>query len=389
MIQRRLAQTIIQSLSRFPAVGLVGARQVGKTTLAKHLATQLAGNVVYLDLERPSDLGKLTEPELYLERHANALVILDEVQRKPDVFPVIRTLVDSDHRNGRFLLLGSASPQLIRQSSESLAGRIVYHELPPLSLDEVRPTESNVRTLWFRGGFPDSFLAASDEESAAWRAAFIETHLERDLPALGIRIPATSLRRFWQMLAHAHGNLWNASRIAAGLGISAPTVRHYLDVLQDTFMVRQLHPYHANLKKRLVKSPKIYLRDSGLLHALLNLSDIDDLFGHPCIGASFEGWMIEQLIATVPSSWKPYFYRTAAGAEIDLVLERSGRRPLLAIEIKYSLNPAPSRGFWSALGDLGKVKGYVIAPVVERYPIAKAVDVLPVNEATKHLLEGS
>jgi hypothetical protein len=288
--------------------------------------------------------------------------------------------VDADRRNGRFLILGSASPDLIRQASESLAGRILYHELSPFTLGEVKPSAANVRLLWCRGGFPGSFLAASARDSVRWRESFIQTHLERDIPALGIRIPSTALRRFWQMLAHSHGQLWNASKIASSLGMSAPTVRRYLDILQDTFMVRQLQPFHHDLKKRLVKSPKVYLRDSGLLHALLGLETPDDLLGHPSAGASWEGWVIEQILAVVPPAWRPWFYRTGAGAEIDMILERPGRRPLIALEIKYSSDPAPSRGFWSALSDLKGARGFVVCPAEERYPLGRNVYTLPIRE---------
>ena len=276
-LEGTLVQTVAEALAKFPVVALVGARQVGKTTLARVLQRETVGGSVYIDLERPTDLAKLEAPELYLEMHAHELVILDETQRMPDLFPLLRSLVDADRRNGRFLLLGSASPDLVRQSSESLAGRVVHLELSPLSLEEVGATMENVWRLWQRGGFPRSFLAQTDADSLQWREAFIQTYLERDLPTLGVRIPSATLHRFWRMLAHSHGQLWNASKIAASLGISAPTARHYLDILQDTFVVRQLQPYHANLKKRLVKRPKAYLRDSGLLHALLQLETLEDL----------------------------------------------------------------------------------------------------------------
>lgn len=384
MIERRLQAEILNSLTKFPVVGLIGARQVGKTTLARHIAALFPG-AIYLDLERPTDAAKLTEAELYLEGTAHNLVILDEVQRQPGLFSVIRALVDADRRPGRFLVLGSASPDLLRQASQSLAGRIIYYELPPLSLGELEPTSENIRALWGRGGFPASFLAATDSDSFQWREAFTQTYLERDIPALGIRVPAATLRRFWQMLAHAHGQLWNAAKIAASLGVSAPSVRHYLDILEDTFMVRQLRPFYPNLKKRLVKSPKVYLRDSGILHALLRLERMDDVLGHPTAGASWEGWVIEQILSAVPDSWRPYFYRTSAGAEIDLVLERPGRQPFIAMEIKYAADASPSSGFWSALSDLGEAKGFVVCPTEERYPVGKDVYALPVRELTRFL----
>jgi hypothetical protein len=378
MIRRSLEPVLLASLRRFPIVGLVGARQVGKTTLARAVAHKM-GTAVYLDLERPSDRARLADPELYLEPLADHLVVIDEIQRSPALFPVLRSLVDAKRRNGRFLVLGSASPDLSRQASESLAGRIVYHELAPLSIDEASAkTRPAQMALWNRGGFPASVLAASDARSLEWRDAFIETHLQRDLPALGVRIPAAALRRFWEMLAHFHGQLWNASKIAASLGVSAPTAKSYLDTLEDTFMVRVLPPFAANLKKRLVKSPKVYLRDSGLLHALLRVGAADRLLGHPVAGASWEGWVIEQALAGIQRHEGAYFYRTAAGAEIDLVLELArGRR--LAFEIKLGSAPSPSRGFWSGLDDLKPDAAFVVYPGTERYPLGPGVEALPVS----------
>ena len=378
MIRRCLEPVLLASLRRFPVVGLVGARQVGKTTLARTVARRFDA-AAYLDLERPSDAAKLRDPELYLEPLAGRLVIIDEIQRRPELFPVLRSLVDAKRRNGRFLVLGSASPDLARQASESLAGRVVYHELAPLTLDEVATAKRHTpMTPWNRGGFPGGFLAASDSRSLEWREAFIETHLQRDLPALGVRIPAAALRRFWEMLAHFHGQIWNASKIAASLGVSAPTAKHYLDTLQDTFMIRDLPPFAANLKKRLVKSPKVYLRDSGLLHALLRIGAVDDLLGHPIAGASWEGWVIEQALAADGGRSGACFYRTAAGAEIDLVLERPrGRR--LAFEIKLGAAPAPSRGFWSAVSDLKPSAAFVVYSGKERYPLGQGVEALPIS----------
>ena len=381
MIKRNLLPALLASLRRFPVVALVGPRQVGKTTLAQTVARKL-GHAVYLDLERPSDAAKLTDPELYLEPLAGRLVILDEIQRRPELFPVLRSLVDAKRAvraNGRFLLLGSASPALSRQASESLAGRIIYHELTPFTMGEVASGARDTRmTLWNRGGFPGSYLAPANARSLAWREAFIETHLQRDLPALGVRIPATALRRFWEMLAHYHGQLWNASKIAGSLGVSPPTAKHYLDTLEDTFMIRQLPPFAANLKKRLVKSPKVYLRDSGLLHALLRLGSIDDLLGHPVAGASWEGWVIEQALAASGAQTSASFFRTIAGAEIDLVLERPrGKR--IALEIKLSSAPKPSRGFWSGIADLKPSAAYVVYPGKERYPLGPGVEALPVS----------
>lgn len=379
MIDRHIEDKVRSALTNFPVVALIGGRQVGKTTLAKLLRDGEPETCVYLDLERPSDLSKLRDPESYLEMHAGKLVILDEVQRIPELFAVLRALVDADRRNGRFLVLGSASPDLIRQSSESLAGRILYVELSPLALGEIVRSTANANTLWLRGGYPDSYLAGSDAQSLRWREAFIKTYLERDIPALGIRIPSTMLDRFWRMIAHSQGQLWNASKIAGSLGVTSPTTGHYLEVLEDTFVVRQLRPYFTNLKKRLVKSPKVYLRDSGLLHALLQLETLEDVLGHPVAGASWEGWIIEQVLALAPDNWRPWFYRTSGGAEIDLLVERAGGQPPLAFEIKRASDPSPSKGFWSALRDLELTEGYVICPCNEAYPLGNGVSTLPVT----------
>ncbi len=376
MIERSLLQTLKETLEAFPVVGLLGARQVGKTTLARALAESMAIRPLFLDLERPSDLAKLADPEFYLGQHRDRLVVLDEIQRIPELFPVLRALVDEHRRPGRFLVLGSASAELAQQASESLAGRIRYLELGPLSLQEVG--EDKLQSLWLRGGFPESFLARSAAASAEWREAFTRTFLERDIPALGLRLPAAQLRRFWLMVAHRHGQLWNASELAASLDLSAPTVRRHLDLLVDTFMVRQLPPFHANLGKRLVKRPKVYLRDSGLLHTLLGIETLEDLLGHPVAGASWEGFVLEQALGMLPSAWKPSFYRTSGGAELDLVLERPRRKKPLGIEIKLSSAPVPSKGFWNALADLG-AEGAILANVKEAYALAPQVRVFPVS----------
>ncbi len=384
MIERALYPALLRSLSEHPAVALIGARQVGKTTLAKAAAERFSQSV-YLDLERPADFAKLADPDLFLERHRDHLVVLDEVQHQPGLFPVLRGIIDRARRPGRFLLTGSASPELLRQTSESLAGRIIFHELAPFDLREIRPQGEAVYAFWLRGGFPPSWLAASDEASLTWREAFIRTYLERDIPTFGIRVPATTLRRFWQMLAHVHGQLWNASRLAMAFGVSHPTVQRYLDILEATFMVRRLPPWRANVGKRLTKSPKVYVRDSGLLHALLSVPSLDALYGHPAVGASWEGWVLEQLASILGPRWQMSFYRTAAGAELDVVAEEGRTR--IGFEIKFSSAPTLSKGFWQALADVQPQKTYVIAPVESTYPLAENVEVLPVSALTK-LLEG-
>jgi len=382
MISRTLHNAIVTSLKKYPVVGLLGSRQVGKTTLAKSVREAVARDAIYLDLELPSDWNKLHDSELYLRQFSETLVIIDEIQRMPSLFPVIRALVDQNRVGGRFLILGSASPDLLRRSSESLAGRIIYHELTPFNLYE---TDSDqIERLWLRGGYPESYLADNDEESFVWRESHIKTYLEMDIPQLGIRIPSVQLRRFWTMLAHSHGQLWNGNKIAGSIGVSAPTVRHYLDILENTFVVRRLLPYHANVKKRLIKSPKVYIRDSGLLHTLLRIGNFDDLQGHPVLGSSWESFVIEQIIGLLPNHREVYFYRTNAGAEIDLVFFDKKNKPV-AIEIKYSLSPAVSRGYWNVCEDLSCKKWFVIYPGNERYPVGRNVFAMPVRELARIL----
>lgn len=325
-------------------------------------------------------MNKLSDAELYLQQYSDRLIIIDEIQRLPDLFPVLRALVDQNRRSGRFLILGSASPDLIRQPSESLAGRIIYHELTPFTLDELGYTEPIVKKRWLRGGYPISYLSDNDTISYTWRESFIQTYLERDFPLLGIRIPAIQLRRFWTMLAHMHGKIWNASQIANSLGVSPPTARNYLDILSDSFLVRQLLPYYGNIKKRLVKSPKIYLRDSGILHTLLNISNTEILYSHPIVGSSWEGFIISQLLEILPTNWQKFYYRTSAGAEIDLITI-SPENTVTAIEIKYSLQPKPTIGFWNAFEDLSCKQGFVIYPGKESYPLHSNVTALSI----KHL----
>lgn len=377
MIKRLLKESVEKSLMKYPVVGILGSRQVGKTTLAKIIKERMKKKVIYLDLELPSDLNKLQDPELYLSRFEDTLVIIDEIQRMRSLFPLLRALVDRNRSAGRFLILGSASPELIRHSSESLAGRIIYHELSPFSLSETN--SENIQKLWLRGGYPESYISRDNDESYVWREAFIKSYLETDIPQLGIRIPAQQLRRFWTMIAHSHGQLWNASKIAGSLGISAPTVMSYLDILEETFIVRQLRPYYSNIKKRLIKSPKVYIRDSGLLHALLNISTLDDLHSHPSLGSSWEGFVVEQILKILPERWQAYFYRTGAGAEIDLVLFDGKHKPV-AVEIKYSLSPKLERGFRNAYEDLSCKKGFVLYPGEESYPLGRNVAILPAKK---------
>jgi uncharacterized protein len=383
MIERSLLTRVVTSLKTFPVVGILGSRQVGKTTLAKAVKETVVPGAVYLDLELPSDWNKLRDPELYLRQFPGTLVIIDEIQRMPALFPLLRALVDQSRTPGRFLVLGSASPDLIRNASESLAGRIIYHELRPFSLQEVG-TEPFQR-LWLRGGYPGSYLASDDNESFEWRETYIRIYLGMDIPQLGIRVPSAQLRRFWTMLAHSHGQLWNGNKIAGSLGLSAPTVRHYLDVLEDTFIVRQVQPYHANVKKRLIKSPKVYVCDSGLLHSLLRIRNLDDLQAHPSLGASWEGFVMEQIAGLLSGISDIFFYRTNAGAEIDLLFLDSKNKPV-AVEVKYSLSPGVTKGFWNAFEDLSCRAGFVIYPGEEIFPLGRDVFALPIRNLEKELM---
>jgi predicted AAA+ superfamily ATPase len=384
IIDRYLAGTIKRRLQNNPAVAILGPRQCGKTTLAGEIVKELKQSV-YLDLENPGDLAKLDDPLAFFSLHNDDLICLDEIQRAPELFVTLRSIIDERGRNGQFLILGSAGPDLIRQSSESLAGRIAYLDLTPFLLPEVEVAhKGDIRRLWLRGGFPRSYLAANDDISFEWRQDFIRTFLERDIGMLGFRMPPTRLGRFWKMCAHIHGLLLNASRLADSLGVSSHTVRSYVDLLEHTFMVRVLLPDAPNLKKRLVKSPKIYIRDSGILHALLDIRTHDDLLSHPALGASFEAFAMENILACA-KNYEPSFYRTSAGAEIDLILRR-GRR-ILAFELKSSTVPRVSKGFWNALDDISPDEAYVVAPVKEPYPMKGEVMVSPLREITAKLQE--
>ncbi len=384
MIRRRPEQRVLRSLSEAPAVALLGPRQVGKTTLARAIADQVTGSV-YLDLEDRDHAARLTEPTLYLERQAERLVILDEIQRMPGLFEVLRGQIDRRRREGRrthqFLLLGSASQTLLRQSAESLAGRLIYDELPVLDALEA-PADRD--RLWIRGGFPDPFLAESDEAAARWRLSFIRTYLERDIPQFGVRVPAETLRRFWTMLAHRQGGLLNASRLAASMDVSAPAIKRYVDLLVDLMLVRRLPPYFANVGKRLVKAPKVYIRDSGVLHTLLGLATLDDVLSHPVVGPSWEGFAIENLIAAAPFGTVPWFYRTTAGAEIDLLLQLPDQQ-LWAIEIKRTTAPRTSRGFELAANDLAAARRFVVYSGAEEFPLSAETTAAPLETAMAEL----
>ena len=387
MIQRTLEDQLIQGLKSMPVVVILGPRQVGKTTLALDFAKPLLDKPVhYLDLELDSDLAKLDDAESYLRRFENQLLVIDEVQRKPDLFRIIRGLVDirkrAGEKAGHFLLLGSASKELLQQSSETLAGRIRYLELTPFTVKELHqndPLGFNVEKLWFRGGFPDSYLAESDSASWHWRQDFIKKYVEKDIPLFGPQVPATRMRRFWTMLAHYHGQQANLSDIGKSLEVSHTTIKTYLDTLQDFFMVRQLPAWSGNTKKRLVKTPKIYIRDSGLLHSLLTIQDFEHLLGHPVLGASWEGFVVETVLNSISSSWTPSYYRSSNQAEIDLVLEKSNQE-VWAIEVKRSIAPSLSSGFHRACEDIGATKKWVVYSGKDRFPIKNETEVIGLIE---------
>ena len=372
MFQRKSAVEIRQQLGLSPAVAILGARQIGKTTLAKQIAAEFPDSI-YLDLENAQARAKLDQADVFFEANRHRLVVLDEIQNVPELFSTMRGEIDADRRPGRFLILGSASFKLLQQS-QSLAGRLALVDMAPLLLSEVHQSFEDIQTLWVRGGFPGSYTAPQDDASWLWRDAFVRHFLHTDLPALGINVEPELMRRFWRMVAHLHGQLFNASSIAASLGVSSPTVTRYLDHLVQSLMLRRLEPFHANLGKRLVKSPKIYVRDSGLLHYLLGMRNVHDLMGHPNTGASWEGFCIEQIYNHLPAGASVSFYRTAAGAELDVVVETG--RETTGFEIKFSSAPKVSKGFWQACEDIGIHKAYVMAPVQEGWAMAKDVQVV-------------
>ena len=384
MIVRNHLKRVEDALDVQAGVVLLGPRQVGKTTLAQDIAE--TREAIYLDMERIADRQILEEPDLYLDAQMGKLVVIDEVQLMPGLFGALRGQIDrrrrAGHRTGQFLLLGSASNTLLQQSAESLAGRVSYHELTPFTLDEVR--QEALQRLWLRGGFPDSFLAQSDRASLTWREDFIRTYLERDIPSFGLRIPAETLRRFWTMLAHEQGGLLNAAKLAAGLGVSGQSIARYLDLLVDLMLVRRLPPWHANTGKRLVKSPKVYIRDAGLTHALLGIETSEALLGHPVVGGSWEGFCIENLIAAAPRGTEASFYRSSAGAEIDLILKLPGGA-LWAIEIKRTTSPKVTRGFHIAADDLDVAERLLVYAETREVPGQGGLRAMPLSAAIDRL----
>jgi predicted AAA+ superfamily ATPase len=389
MVKRLAKENISKLLEEFPAVSVLGPRQVGKTTLAKEIAAQLNPQPIYLDLESPQDYARLSEPESYFELHKGKLIILDEIQRVPELFKILRGVIDRRReeklRTGQFLILGSASLDLLKQSSETLAGRIAYEELTgfnALEIDEAK--QGNLEQLWIRGGFPDSYLAKSDDSSLRWRLNFISTYLEREVPQFGVRIPAITLRRFWTMLAHSQGGQLNIAQLGANTDIPASSAKRYIELLEDLLLIRSLRPWFGNIGKRLVKAPKIYIRDSGLVHALLNLPTIDDILSHPVVGASWEGFVVENLLSCLPTGITPWFYRTSAGAEIDLVIEQNSKTKY-AIEIKRSITPTVSKGFYLGCGDIKASHRFIVYPGKEKFQVNKEVVAISLLDMMKEI----
>jgi predicted AAA+ superfamily ATPase len=384
MFSRHLLPVLAEELRHSPAVALLGPRQSGKTTLALEAAKSIPS--IYLDLESERDRAKLAQPELYLADHLDKLVILDEVHRTPALFPVLRGLIDQARRNGKrsgnYLLLGSASLDLLKQSGETLAGRIAYLELGPLNLLETGPTQLDA--LWLRGGFPESLTAPSDARSLRWRQNFIRTYLERDIPQFGPRIAADTLRRFWTMLAHHQSGMLNVAQLARNIGVDVKTAQSYVDLLCDLLLVRRLPPWHANVGKRLVKTPKVYVRDSGLVHALLDIDSKENLLSHMVLGASWEGFVIENLLQCAPTNVQAYFYRTSGGAEIDLLLVWPGG-DIWAIEVKRSLTPKVERGFHVACDDLLPARKLAVYPGQEAFPLGHDITALPLATLCQEL----
>ena len=368
-IQRKIKTHFNELLGFFPAVAVIGPRQVGKTTFVRNYFKG-SEKILFLDLEKPSDLDKLHEPELFLKRNEHKTIVIDEIQRNPDLFPLMRSLIDQHRRPGRFIILGSASPELLRQSSESLAGRIAYLKLNPVALGEISDLSITQDQLWFRGGFPDSLLAPNDKLSNTWKQNFIRSYVERDLPLLGINASPVLIERLWTMIANMNGQLIHYTNLSKALGISIPTLKNYLDFLENSFLIHRLYPFSHNLNKRLVKSPKIYIPDTGIMHSLLRINSLNDVFGHPVAGSSWENFCIQQILSTTEDIFDPYFYRTHAGSECDLVMVK-GLKPIIAIEFKLSSSPSKNKGNTIAFQDLGTTENYIISPDADDYLVSE------------------
>ncbi len=366
MVERVVQNDILENLIQFPVVGIIGPRQVGKTTLAKSIDKQINISCRYLDLELPTDITKLEDPEFYFEQHKDECIVLDEIQNMPELFPIIRGVVDKNRHPGKFILLGSASPKLIRKSSDSLAGRIGYTALHPFNLTEILSDKADLYKHWFNGGFPGSYLTNNEKKSKKWLYNFVQTYTDKDLQLLGMPASPAEIRKLLSMIASYQGGIWNASNFAKSMGNTYATVNKYIDFLEDAFLIHKLPAFNFNIKKRLVKSPKIYIRDSGILHYLLNIPDFEQLQGNLIIGNSWEGYVIEQIYQLLPPDTEMYYYRTHQGAEADLVLVK-GMKPVASIEIKLTTAPKISKGFYIATEDLGTNENYVIIPEGEDY----------------------
>lgn len=372
MIQRILQAEISKLLKTFPAVCILGPRQVGKTTLAKTIAASFKKPALYLDLENPLDRRRLSDPFTFLTDNNDRCIIIDEVQVMPKLFAVLRSVIDNSRRNGKFILLGSASPQLVKGVSESLAGRIAYRELTPLNILEL-PVNIDKNKHWLRGGFPSSLLSRSEAMAGEWMSGFVRSYVERDLSILfGVEFTASITARLLSMLAHTHGQVWNAEMVARSIGITAPTVTRYVDYLQGAYLVHRLQPFHVNTRKRLVKAPKVYIRDSGLLHNVSNITSLHILRGHPLAGNSWEGYVVEQVLQALPSGLQLYYYRTQAGAECDMVIAR-GVHAVASIEVKLNNAPSITKGYYQSIEDLKTKKNYVVVPDIETYKSANNI----------------
>ncbi len=386
MIDRFIYGELLEIVGEFPVLGIVGPRQVGKTTLARLLSKKINKESVFLDLENPRDISKLTDPLLFFENNQDKCIIIDEVQMKKELFPIIRAVIDQKREPGRFILLGSASPELIRDASESLAGRIYYKELTPFHFQEIKDVIS-YQKHWLNGGYPEALLTESKTKSVRWRRSFIQTYIERDLPLLGLQSKISDMQRLVRMISHIHGNQLSYQTLSKSMGLTGPTIKKQIDFLEHAYIVRLLEPFYHNIGKRLVKSPKIYLRDTGLLHSLLEVERFEDLFGNPVIGNSWEGYVIEQIYAVLPESYTLNYYRTQQGAELDLVICKN-LKPVIGIEIKFNSSPKFSVGNEISLKDLGLNKCFIVVPEVERYYLKDSIEVISVSELIMEFVSG-
>ena len=382
MIDRKLTERLLLYTRNFPVVGIVGPRQVGKTTLVKHIIPEIDKETLYLDLESPEDYNKLADAELFLKVYENHTVIIDEVQRKSELFPILRSLIDRKREPGRFILLGSASPDLLRDGSESLAGRIAYLELNPFDIVELKGHNS-VEQVWLKGGFPNAVLEVRDDISKQWMLSFIKTYIERDLPLLGLKAPIQSTEKLWMMLAHINGNLLNYSQISGSLGVSSNTVKSYIQFFEKSYLIRILPPFYTNTKKRLTKTPKLYFTDTGILHQLLRIYTLNDLFGHPGLGNSWESFVIQQVLNNLPEEIDTHFYRTQDGSELDLIISK-GQQIVAGVEIKISNAPKLSKGNSLAIETLNSPLNFIITPSSAEYPLRKNVQVCSLERFIDH-----